>query len=116
MSTPRTAEGTLPQIVQGDTWAQTLEIEYSDTGNPVDLTGATLTVRVEDEKTDETVLQQDLTINDAQGGIASWQFSSADTEGLLGRYTVELEVTDSTGATQTWFQAGIEFIDELPDQ
>jgi len=112
---PRTADGSLPYLVQGDTWTETVLLENGD-GNAIDITGDTFTLRLRFEETQETVFQQTMTIASGTGGEVFWDIASADTADLdPGDYTLEVEREQASGDIRTLFQLVFEVRTELED-
>lgn len=70
-----------------------------DDGTAEDLTGATLTGKIKDPRTDEVAdIAGTLSITDATAGQFTWEYGAADVA-TSGRYLVQFTAAFGTGAT-----------------
>lgn len=97
---------TLPQVIhlsayRGDTWAQSFLLK-DDTGDPVDLTGATLEALARDFAGNVVDLQVNsgapgqVTISQPAGGLAP------------GRYQYDVQVTGTDTLITTWIRGHLD--------
>lgn len=95
------------KLVQGDTGPQIkATITRDDTGNIVDMSGATVRLRMRRRGT-ETVLLT-LTAGDfadnLESGIAIFSFNEGDLDLPAGKYEGEVEITFATGEVETVYE------------
>jgi hypothetical protein len=82
-------------IRQGDT-SPAIEAQLQDdTGQPVDLTGSSVSFRMAPPDGDQTVVDSSASIDDASNGRVSYAWSQSDTESA-GHYNAEFVVDAST--------------------
>ena len=95
------------KLVQGDTGPQIrLTLTDQETGNPIDLTGATVTLHFRAEGSDEVLFSRPAFINpdtDTQG-LAYVEWAEGDLDQEEGNYQGEVEVINRTGVRETIFQ------------
>lgn len=93
------------EIVSGDSFQVKVSVEKED-GTAKDLTNASIeTVLAPREGASPLVTKTTsgggVTITDATGGVFRADFTPSDTDVSAGRYYLEAEVTDSSGAVDT---------------
>lgn len=93
------------EINRGDTIPASIEIYYADGDTPMDLTGRTVhfTVKERVNQPDEQALislnsdnEDEIEIENPEGGICEWVFKSEDTKGLEpDKYYFDVKVSSS---------------------
>jgi hypothetical protein len=85
------------ELVTGDT-GSVLQVTCTDndTAAAIDLTGATVTLRWEG---DTAIVEKTMTIDDAAGGVVSYQFLAGEI--ISPKMKFEVEITDSGGYITT---------------
>ena len=92
------------RIKQNDT-SPSLEATLSDANLvPVDLTSATVMLHVK-EVGGSVVIDEQMTITDAQGGVVQYDWQTGDTS-QHGTYYVEFEVTYADASVETFPNTG----------
>jgi len=94
------------KYVQGDTGPQIkLDLAEEDTGDPVDLTGATVTLHFRAAGEDQILFSRPFFVNPqtATNGEAILQWEDTDLEQEAGAYEGEVEVVRSNGLRETLF-------------
>jgi hypothetical protein len=88
----------MTDLVTGDTGSR-LKWTLKDraTGNPIDLTGAT--VRIRWRGNDGVVVTKTATLFDAENGVISYQFQTGDI--IAPKMAIEVEITDAAGKVNT---------------
>jgi len=89
------------KVTRGDTYSLNLEI-LNDDDSPRDITGATITLTVEDGTTQ--VMQKTATLTDAVNGQANVTIETADWVDVEPRfYKYDIEMVESSGDVTTLF-------------
>lgn len=89
-------------VKEGDTAPNPTSTLTDGSGNPVNLTGASVTARL--EKLNETIVfERTAVIDNAVGGIVHYAWQAGDTANP-GAYRLEWQVTFSGGAVETFPQ------------
>jgi len=85
------------ELVTGDT-GSVLQVTCTDNERAaaIDLTGATVLLRWEG---DSAVVEKTMTIDDAAGGVVSYQFLAGEI--IVPKMKFEVEITDSSGFVVT---------------
>ena len=94
------------KYVQGDTGPQIkVTLTEEDTGNAVDLTGATVTLHFRAAGEDQVLFSRLLYVNPdtAENGIAILQWETNDLNQDAGAYEGEIEVVRNSGLRETLF-------------
>jgi uncharacterized protein YegP (UPF0339 family) len=94
------------KYVQGDTGPQIrVTLTEEDTGDPVDLTGASVTLHFRAAGEESILFSRALYVNPdtATDGVAIVQWDTADLEQEAGAYEGEIEVVKSTGLRETLY-------------
>jgi hypothetical protein len=95
-------------LVQSDNGTQLkVEITRDDTGLPVDLTGATPTLRFKKKNTGvilTDINSSSFSSNDLEAGIAVFQFNAAALAITAGDYVAEIQVTFTDGTVETVYE------------
>lgn len=95
-------------LVQGDNGTQVkIEITRDDTGLPVDLTGATPTLKFKKKNTGNVLASINSAVTDLDdlaAGIAIFQFTSETLDINAGDYVAEVEVTFDDGTIETIYE------------
>lgn len=95
-------------LVKGDNGTQVkIEITRDDTGLPVDLTGATPTLKFKKKNTGTVLaaINSAVTdIDDIEAGIAIFQFTSETLAITAGDYVAEIEVIFDDGTVETVYE------------
>lgn len=92
------------KLVQGDTGPQIrLNLTDQETGNPIDLTGATVTLHFRAEGSDEILFSRAAFINPDTDttGVCYIEWASNDLDVDEGNYEGEIEVVRATGVRET---------------
>lgn len=115
--TPRmTMSKDLPTLVEGD------DVEYPMTftdpaGDPIDISGWTVSVTVADRDSDTPVIEKDITTHDdAAAGETSFAFTPSDTSGLSGSKRYDIQVVRSDGSVKTVVLGTVRFLDGVTDR
>ena len=100
-------------LVQGDNGSQVkIVLTRDDTGEPVDLTGATATLKFK-KRNSPTILSSinssTFESSDLEAGIAIFVFNSTALDIASGNYVGEVEITFSNGTIETVFEQ-LEFL------
>lgn len=92
-------------IKESDT-APELEATLEDgSGSPIDLTGGAVDFRMYEPRNGDTVVDEDATIRDKEGGVVGYVWQDGDTD-TAGRYRAEFVVTYPDGSVETFPNAG----------
>ena len=94
------------KYVQGDTGPQIkLDLTEEDSGSPVDLTGATVTLHFRAAGEDTVLFSREFFVNPqtASNGEAVLQWAETDLQVEAGAYEGEVEVVRATGLRETLF-------------
>ena len=95
------------KLVQNDTGPQ-IRVVLSDqvTGNPIDLTGATVTLNFREVEGTTALFSRPAFINPeyAPSGIAYIEWEPGDLNVPAGDYEGEIEVVNATGARETIYE------------
>lgn len=92
------------KLVQGDTGPQIrLTLTDQETGNPTDLTGATVTLHFRADGSDEVLFSRPAFINPdtADTGVCYIEWAEGDLDQEEGNYQGEVEVVNRTGVRET---------------
>lgn len=92
------------KLVQGDTGPQIrLTLKDSETNEPTDLTGATVTLHFRAEGSDTVLFSRPAFINpdEATTGVCYIEWAEGDLDQEEGNYQGEIEVVNSTGVRET---------------
>jgi hypothetical protein len=92
------------KLVQGDTGPQIrLTLTDTETTNPTDLTGATVTLHFREEGTDTVLFSRSAFINpdEADTGVCYIEWAEGDLDVEEGNYQGEVEIVNSTGVRET---------------
>jgi uncharacterized protein YegP (UPF0339 family) len=94
------------KYVQGDTGPQIqVTLTEEDTGDPVDLTGASVTLHFRAAGEESVLFSRLLYVNPATAtnGVAVLQWNTTDLDQEAGAYEGEIEVVKSTGLRETLY-------------
>jgi hypothetical protein len=95
-------------LVQGDNGTQVkIEITRDDTGLPVDLTGATPTLKFKKKNTDSVLVSINSAVVDAddlEAGIAIFPFTAAALDITSGDYAAEIQVSFANETIETVYE------------
>ena len=92
------------KMVKGDTGPQIqVTLTDEDTGAAKDLTGGTVTLHFRAVGSTTLLFSRVLALTDAANGVAVVQWGASDLDQTPGMYEGELEVTDSSGVTETLY-------------
>lgn len=96
-----TSADDLGTIVQGDTYTQSIQVQ--DDGDPIDISGWTVTVTVKETVGDQSyAIQRTITTHDdPANGLTSFTFTGTDTDGLQGEYVYDIQIDTDGGETYT---------------
>lgn len=92
------------KLVKGDTGPQIrLNLTDTETGNPTDLTGATVTLHFRAQYADEILFSRPAFINpdEADTGVCYVVWEEGDLDVEEGNYEGEVEVINATGVRET---------------
>lgn len=95
------------KLVQGDTGPQIrLNLTDTETGNPTDLTGSTVTLHFRAQDTDTVLFSRPAFINPdtADTGVCYIEWADGDLDVEEGNYEGEVEIVNATGVRETIFQ------------
>lgn len=92
-------------IKQNDTSPALEATCLNEDGAPIDLTGATSVRFHMRNATGTVVLDEDMLVDDATGGIVVYVWDAADTA-VVGRFQAEVEITFSNGRVETFPNSG----------
>ena len=112
-----TARSDLPRITEGDDVDYVMTFTNAD-GDPIDITGWTVSVTVTERDRDSTALiQKDVTTHDdAANGETSFTFDASDTSGLTGHKRYDIQVKRDDGTIKTIVIGTVEFVDGATDR
>ena len=113
-----TARSDLPRITEGDDVDYVMSFADSN-GDPIDITGWTVSVTVAERDRESTALiQKDVTTHDdAANGETSFTFTASDTSGLTGHKRYDIQVKRDDGTVKTIvFQSRAGFSDRLDER
>jgi len=94
------------KYVQGDTGPQIkVTLTEEDSGDAVDLTGATVTLHFRAAGEDEVLFSREFFVNPdtAENGVAVLQWETNDLNQEAGAYEGEIEVVRNSGIRETLF-------------
>lgn len=100
-------------LVQGDNGSQVkIVLTRDDTGDPVDLTGATVTLKFKKRNSASilsSINSSAFETSDLEGGVAIFVFNSIALDIASGNYVGEVEITFSNGNIETVYEE-LEFL------
>lgn len=98
-------QGVLESVTNREDWVVPVEVTDPDSGDPIDITAATITLAVRDQKTKTQALEatvgDGITITDGPGGTFQWAFTESQMHGLCATtYDVGLVIEINAVKTQ----------------
>lgn len=92
-------------LKSGDT-APVLEATLEDgSGNPIDLTGASVQFNLRQARAGDLLIDNGMTIADASNGLVRYSWADGETD-VNGRYRAEFIVTYGDGSIETFPNSG----------
>lgn len=117
MDFSHTARKNLHPPTQGDDSGYRLE--FSQGGSPVDITGWTITFTAKRSHGGPIAIQQQATIENGPGGIATIELAASDTADLAGLYYYDIQVEYDDGQgntlTRTIMSGRVPFEEDITD-
>lgn len=110
------ARADLDTTVEGDSLSSTLTFT-DNLGNPWDITDWTVWFTVKEHASDNSPLLQGVntTHTDPLNGITTFEFTPAETAGIVGVKAYDFQVEDDVGEITTVTVGRIRFIDGVTD-
>jgi hypothetical protein len=93
--------GEIFHLKAGDTRPELEAVLEDQNDEPIDLTGADVSIRLLEPRGGDEVLNEPMTVSDATGGTVRYVWADGDT-GDPGRYRTEFVVTYADGSEETF--------------